>query len=273
MRFRATALGPLLWGSLMASAALGLPALAHADADITGMWQIRLSKEAGDASDAKSTAAPPKLTASAQAWVDRRKAAEQGGFVRGVANIKCLPSGFPALMQWRSPIMIMQGFGRIAIITEHDPGNDEPRTIYLNRGHPDPVDPSWNGDSIGHWEGSTLVVETIGLNGREGAHLAPVTEKTHVMERFNLENGGKTLVDTLTISDPDVFLEPYTMAWRYDRLPDTAQRMEAVCEPDLDALASLDLNKLKDVDGEAARMLDPQYKYNASGNAVDIKKK
>ncbi|HEX7874040.1 MAG TPA: hypothetical protein VF475_14085 [Sphingobium sp.] len=263
---------PIAMAGLIATVASLAPLAAHAQADITGMWQIRLSTEGGDASDAKTDAAAPKLKPAAQAWVDRRRAADKGGFVRNVSNMKCLPTGFPNMMQWRSPIMIMQGFGRIAIITEHDPGNDEPRSIYLNRSHAEPVDPSWNGDSVGHWEGETLVVDTVGLNGRGGSHFAPITEKTRVTERFTLTNGGKTLVDTLTFADPDVFVEPYTMAWTFDRLPDTAERMEAVCEPDLDALSATDLAKLKDVDDEAARMLDPEYRYNASGNAVDIKK-
>ena len=254
----------LLAGLALASIA----APAAATPDITGMWQIRLSKSADDLGDAKSASGAPRLTAAAQAWVERRKAAQQNGFVRGVANMKCLPTGFPELMQWRSPIMIMQGFGRIAIVTEHDPGNDEPRTIYLNRPHPAPLDPSWNGDSVGRWEGQTLVVETVGLNGRGNLAVAPITEKTTAVERFTLENGGKTLVDSLTLTDPAVFAQPYTIVWRYDRMPDTAERMEAVCEPDLDAIAAVDLNTAKNVDAEAARMLDPNERYNADGNAV-----
>lgn len=270
--FRPLLSGRFLKVSMLAAMTFGTVTPALAAPDITGMWQIRLSQSAEDSGDAKSAGDAPKLTASAQAWVDRRTSAEKGGFVRNIANMKCLPTGFPSLMQWRSPIMIMQGFGRIVIVTEHDPGNDEPRSIYLNRGHADPVDPSWNGDSVGHWEGDTLVVDTIGLNGRSDAGFAPITEKTRVTERFMLENAGKTLVDTLTFSDPDVFTEPYSIAWRFDRLPDTAERMEAVCEPDLDALAAADLKALQHVDTEAARMLDPQLHYNASGNAVDIKK-
>ncbi len=262
--------GPTLCGVLLSSAALFFAVPAGAATDLTGMWQIRLSKTAGD-DDVKTDAGRPRLRPAAQAWVDRRAEADKNGFVRSVTNMKCLPTGFPLMMQWRSPIMIMEGFGRIAIITEHDPGNDEPRVIYLDRGHPDPVDPSWNGDSIGHWEGDTLVVETVGLNGRSGAHFAPLTEKTRIVERIALAEGGKALVDRLTFTDPEVFAEPYSVSWTFDRMPNATPRMEAVCEPDLDALADVDLQKVKDVDGEAARMLDPDLRYNASGNAVDIK--
>lgn len=253
--------------ALVAAASLA-PGVARADADLTGMWQIRLNKTSEEGYLLK-----PKLTSAAKAWVDRREVAEKAGYVRNVANMQCLPTGFPSLMQWRSPIMIMQGFGRIAIITEHDPGNDEPRMVYLNRGHPDPVDPSWNGDSVGHWEGDALVVETVGFNGRADAQFAPMTPKTAVKERFTLENQGKTLVDTVTFTDPDIFAQPFTTSWSYDRLPDTAERMEAVCEPDLDALAAVDLKKAQAFDVEAARMLDPALHYNAAGNAVDIKPK
>jgi hypothetical protein len=116
-----------------------------------------------------------------------------------------------------------------------------------------------------------------GGNGRpewaRGFAFRPHHRKTRVIEHFTLEDNNKTLVDTLTFTDPDVFREPYSLSWRFDRMADSAERMEAVCEPDLDALAAADLNKVKDVDVEAARMLDPANRYNASGNAVDIKKK
>ncbi len=51
-------------------------------------------------------------------------------------------------------------------------------------------------------------------------------------------------------------------------MPDTAERMEAVCEPDLEAIAAVDLQKAKDIDIEAARMLNPDDRYNADGNTA-----
>ncbi|MFT3906855.1 MAG: hypothetical protein QM718_11165 [Steroidobacteraceae bacterium] len=239
----------------VASSVTSLSATA-APPDITGMWTYRFK-------ESREAVSEDGLTALARDFVAQHKRGESLGHVRNVANMKCLPAGFPALMMWRSPIQIMQGFGRIAINTEHDPGNDEPRTIYLDREQSKDPDPSWNGHSVGKWVGNTLVVDTVGLNGRGGFQV-PLTSTTHVVERFHVENGGKLLVDEMTFEDPVVFTRPYKMTIRFDRMPNTAERMEAVCEPDLDALKETDLQAIKDFDSEAARMLDPDEQYNSA---------
>lgn len=236
---------------------------AAAHPDITGMWQYRFRE---------SPAAPPAdvLTDYARQYIELQRRGEAAGHVRDVANMKCLPTGFPQLMLWRSPIEIMQGFGRIAIITEHDPGNDEPRTIYLDKPQQSMPDPSWNGHSVARWDGSALLIDTVALNAR-GTFLFPLTPSTHVTERLSLQQGGKVLADAMTFEDPKVFLKPYTLTVRYDRMADSEERMEAVCEPDLDALSHVDLKAIKDYDGEAARMLDPNDQYNAGGSEADRK--
>jgi len=66
----------------------------------------------------------------------------------------------------------------------------------------------------------------------------------------------------MTIDDPDVLTAPWVRALTYKRMPSDTERLEAVCEPDLEALGSLDWNKYKDVDEEAARMVDPALRYN-----------
>lgn len=224
--------------------------------DITGMWVYRFA-ESSEALSADG------LTSRGREWVAKQQRGMAAGHVRNVANMKCLPTGFPALMTWRSPIQIMQSFGRIAIITEHDPGNDEPRTIYLNRTQDNEADPSWNGHSVGKWQGNTLIIDTVALNGR-GHFRFPLTDTTHVVERIHLENNGRLLVDEMTFDDPAVFARPYKMTIRFDRMPDTTERLEAVCEPDLDALKETDLQAISDFDDEAARMLDPELQYNTA---------
>lgn len=261
-RFHCTGTGRVLIASgawLLAGSVLA----ATAPMSILGMWQFRFRE---------SPAAPPPdvLTAVGRNYLELRQQAQAAGHVRDVANMKCLPTGFPQLMLWRSPLEIMQSFGRVSIITEHDPGNDEPRTIYLNKPQSKDPDPSWNGHSVGHWRGQTLVIDTVGLNGR-GTFLFPITASTHTVELLSLEHGGKILDDRMTFDDPMVFVKPYTVTVRYDRMPNDAERMEAVCEPDLDAISHVDLNAVKAYDGEAARMLDPQLQYNAAGSVADRK--
>ncbi len=236
---------------------LSIPSVMAATPDITGMWIYRFA----DSSEALSA---DGLTPLGQRYVEGQKRALAADHVRNVANMKCLPTGFPALMTWRSPIQIMEGFGRLSITTEHDPGNDEPRTIYLAVPQAEDPDPSWNGHSVGYWEGNTLVVDTIRLNGRGRFHNFPVTTTMHAVERIRLENNGALLVDEITFEDPAIFVRPFKLTLRYDRMANATERMEAVCEPDLLALGEVDLEAIREFDSEAARMLDPDQQYNKS---------
>jgi len=112
----------------LAAALCGLAAAtaAHAamPADLSGVWQYDR--------DAARNRPKPSLTPDAAALVAKKAAARQAGWVREVQNLKCLPTGMPLLMQWISPIYIFQDYHRVAIITENDPGADQPRTIYLD---------------------------------------------------------------------------------------------------------------------------------------------
>ena len=248
---------------------VGLMALAGASlaraampADLSGVWLYDRDRAALD----RST---PPVTPKVAALLEKKRQARLEGYVRAVQNLKCLPSGVPQMMAWISPIYIFQDYNRVAIISEDDPGNDQPRTVYLGqKAHP-PVEtifPSWNGHSIGHWEGPVLVVDTIGFNER--ANLfggVPRTPKTHIVERFEVSADGQTLTDTFTIDDPDVLTKPWVKTLAYKRMPADTERLEAVCEPDLEVLQTFDWNKNKDVDEEAARMADPSQRYNPGG--------
>ena len=248
------------------SAALAVAVLAGAGAahaavaphpGLTGMWDYQGRVES------KAKIGPPPVTPAVQALLDRKKKARDGGVVRSVSNMLCLPTGFPQMMMWKSPIEILETPGRVTVISEHDPGNDEPRTIYLNRAMPAAPDPSWNGYSIGKWEKGDLVVTTIGLNDRGNLPGGvPRTPTAKIVEHFHLLDGGKTLTDTLTITDQAVLTAPYSVTLRYTRMPIDSERYEAVCEPDLDALKLVDLKKASQYDDEAARLLDPNQQYN-----------
>lgn len=236
--------------------ALMLAGTAHAAPDLTGFWDYRGRVEAARDSN------PPPVIPELAARRAKAAKAREGGFVRSVSNMLCLPTGFPAMMQWKSPIEILAGAGRLVVLSEHDPGNDEPRTIYLDRPMPADPDTSWNGYSVGHWEGETLVVETSGFNDRSSVFGLPRGATTKVIERLHLEDGGKTLIDALTVTDPKTLTAPWTVTLKYDRMPADTERFEAVCEPDLEALKATDLKAIKDIDSEAARMLDPKLAYN-----------
>ena len=201
---------------------LGLPTLAQGAPDITGMWAL-------DQPADHIHQTPPKLTPAAKADQDAvNRISMANNRLIGEAHTKCWPAGMPGMMQPPFGIEFLQTRGRVTILSEV---STLPRTIYLDeKTHPDSVQPGWNGHSIGHWEGNTLVADTIALNGR----LPRTTLKTHISERIFLEDGGKHLVDELIVEDPDVYTEPYHLRYRYKRVDsgEGAELMEYVCEVD-----------------------------------------
>jgi hypothetical protein len=118
-------------------------------------------------------------------------------------NANCRPPGMPSIMRMPYPIEFLFSPDRVTIITETD---SQVRRIYTDgRKLPDDPDPTFNGSSVGHWEGKVLVVDTIGLNPdtslSEGLH---PTETTHIQERFEEVTPGH-LVMTTTITDPKIY--------------------------------------------------------------------
>jgi hypothetical protein len=86
------------------------------------------------------------------------------------------------------------------------------RHIWLNVPHSANPKPSWYGESVGHYEGDTLVADTIGFNDRTfvDSYRTPHTEKLHVVERFRLIDGGNTLEVVFTVEDPGAFYQPWS---------------------------------------------------------------
>ena len=76
--------------------------------------------------------------------------------------------------------------------------------------------PSWYGESVGHYEGDVLVVDTIGLNDKTFVDnfRRPHSAKLHVVERYQLTDGGKFFDTEILIDDPEVFLSPLHVAKR-----------------------------------------------------------
>jgi hypothetical protein len=94
------------------------------------------------------------------------------------------------------------------------------RHVYLTDKHSAQVKTSWYGESVGHYEGDTLVVDTIGLDARTAVDgfQTPHTEQLHVVERFHLMNGGKILEVNIHVEDPGAFTTPWNAIQRYRRV-------------------------------------------------------
>jgi hypothetical protein len=128
------------------------------------------------------------------------------------------------------PIQIIQLPTEIVLITMFD---HSVRWIYMDgRGHPpqDELVYTYNGHSIGRWDGDTLVVDTIGMTDshhyvQEGI---PTGVKLHVTERIRLVNDGKTFEDQFTLTDPDHWKGDWVNTKRYNR-EDYTDIEEHVC--------------------------------------------
>jgi len=139
----------------------------------------------------------------------------------------CKPQGVPDYLLSPGPFIFLQTPTKVIIVEE---SSQQWRHIYLNVPHSENPKPSWFGESVGRYEGETLVVDTIGLNSRTfvDTYRTPHTEKLHVVERWHVIDGGNTLEVNITVDDPDTFYWPWQTFQRYRR----AQRplLEDICQ-------------------------------------------
>jgi hypothetical protein len=135
------------------------------------------------------------------------------------SNTACWPEGIPSAYSVRE-IQVVQLPELITIIYSDD---QQPRYIYLNEAHPNPIERSWQGHSVGHFEGNTLVVDTVGFHNRPQAmadhYGTPISDGLHVVERYYLGNDGKRLTVDFTVSDPNTLKKPWSMTIVYDAEP------------------------------------------------------
>jgi hypothetical protein len=136
------------------------------------------------------------------------------------------------------PVYIVQGPNKVLLIYQ---GNQEVRHVYLNVPHSANPKPSWYGESVGHYDGDTLVVDTIGLSPKaviDNYH-TPHTEQLHVIERYRVINEGKNLEVNLTIDDPGTFNAPWQAVQRYART-EQGPLPEVKCSENNDDLFNLE---------------------------------
>jgi hypothetical protein len=131
----------------------------------------------------------------------------------------CYPPGFPRLASVPFGIQFVVRPEQTWIVYERGPV----RFIFTDgRPHPgeDDLFPSWEGHSVGHWEGDTLVVDTIGLRGGVPVDRTGLvfSDQLHIKER--IRKVGEQLVDELTLEDPEALTEPWVVTRRYNKVTD-----------------------------------------------------
>jgi len=156
-------------------------------------------------------------------WVKERMKKDNDEVLAGkiafTPRSSCRPAGVPGFMSYGrfTPVVFVQSPKEVVIIFE---SNQEVRRVYLDVPHSENPRPSWYGESVGHYEGDTLVIDTIGMNDRTflDNYRTPHTEKLHVVERWRMVDDGKVLEVNFTVEDPDAFYEPWSAIQRYRRM-------------------------------------------------------
>jgi hypothetical protein len=209
------AAGPAAAGAVDAPAtAADWAALAKLP-DWSGTWVPNITDQ-----EARITADPTPWTPVVSRQIADMESEEKAGRPRGLF-VNCLPEGMPSWMLIsHNALEILYSPGRVTLLGESD-GNRLRRIYTDGRGHAADPDPSFYGESIGHWEGDTLVADTIGVLPQSFIAVSeavgvPNDGDLHVIERLHLA-GPDTLHDDLEIIAPHVLSRPWKTTRIYYR--------------------------------------------------------
>jgi len=144
------------------------------------------------------------------------------------AHTACYPMGLPYVLQVRDNVWFLQSREWVAIVYQN---GSQRRLVHLNAQHSLHPTPSWFGESVGHYEGDTLVIDTIGIAVHEVSAIdrfgTPHTEAMHVVERYRVADDRRTMHVDFTVDDAGAFTVPWHASVAYGR--GTAEAGEYVC--------------------------------------------
>lgn len=193
------------------------PRTADGKPDLSGVWR----PQPNFTSDISKGLAPGE-TIEPLPWAAKLAADHMS---KDDPEANCLPSGVPRVAPY--PWKIIQTSTVIVFLFE---GNIHSyRQIFMDRTeHNKDVNPTWYGDSIGRWDGDTLVVDTTGFNDRTWFDFAgrPHTEQLHTIERYRRLDM-ETLEDQVTVIDPRAYAKPFTLLALMPRMHEDL--MEYIC--------------------------------------------
>jgi hypothetical protein len=176
----------------------------------------------------------PNLKPWAKERMRQANEAVLAGKIAFTPRSSCMPAGVPAFMLFIvEPIFFVQSPKEVAIIYT---GDAQVRRVYLDQPHSANPKPSWYGESVGHYVGDTLVIDSTGFNDKTFVdnYRTPHTNKLHVLERWKLVEDGKFLEVRFVVDDTDTFFEPWSGAQRYRRVRE--MMTEQVCAENNKAL-------------------------------------
>jgi hypothetical protein len=165
----------------------------------------------------------PAYAAKSQALAQARQASR----AEDNQTANCLPPGLPGIMGQPYPIEILMTPGKVTIVIE---AYTQVRHIYTDgRTLPEDPNPSFDGTSVGRWEGDTLVVESVGFADVPRGINFPYSDKMKIVERFHLADANNLTIET-TIVDPEALTKPYSMGSRNYRRYRNWTVAEYICE-------------------------------------------
>jgi hypothetical protein len=178
------------------------PRLSNGKPDLSGFWVQ--PRDGG----------PTSEQAEPLPWADAIRRERQANNRRDYSRSRCLPSSITS--NFLGEVKFVHTPSILVMLDTQDP----PRQIFLDgRDHPKEINPTWQGHSVGRWEGSTLVVDTVGFNGLawypDGL---PSTEMLHITEHYHRTDLGHLETD-ITIEDPPVLRKPWTQKRIYNLDP------------------------------------------------------
>jgi hypothetical protein len=194
-------------------------------ADLTGLWepldQYKLIVHTGDGQ-------PIPLQPWALEAARGERARDRAGNPDPVNNQLCLPAGLIRQYQGNYPFWILQTSSEVIFLFEENHRYD---IAYFNREHLKNLAPSWYGDSVAHWEDGTLVIDTVGTNGKTPLSGGIYhTADLHMIHHFKLSDDGSSLEDHVTMDDPKAYTRPWEVVTKFFRHdPRTTPFLEDVC--------------------------------------------
>ncbi len=231
-------------GSILAAVVLAISPLllaqtaqqsgaAKATPDLSGVWTK--DGDAGYGQTFKRNEAPPMQPWAVEIFkVVRGDPSSRKGRDDMDPYVSCAPRGIPRVLLSSRPIEIVQTPGRVLMLLEAD---HTFRQIYTDgRELPEDPDPMWMGHSVGRWDGDTLVVDTIGLQGNGLTWLDslghPHTDALHIVERIRRVDHDTLEID-FTFDDPKAYKKPWTGKLGYRLRPDMEVTEMIPCESHL----------------------------------------
>jgi hypothetical protein len=192
-----------------------VPRTADGKPDLSGIWQGSVAFSIGE-ENAKALTPPAEAArtlprsdpAPLQPWAAEKAKAFRDRRLIDDPSGKCLMVGIPRITTMPMPFQVIQTPGQVAILYE---AFHSFRVIPTDgRKHPDDTEPGYLGDSVGHWEGDTLVVDVTGFNDKTWIGPAVFhSEALHVTERYTRADYD-TLIYEATMEDPKVFTKAWT---------------------------------------------------------------